>query len=141
MKKKLYKLWQETVIFYLGGMFYCGVELLWRGWTHGSMFLLGALCFYLVGSLDRHWHLPVLLQMFLGALIVTFFEFWTGIIVNEVLQMNVWDYSDAPMNLMGQICLPFTLLWFGLSGIAIFLEDGMRRLLFREPFPQYRWVV
>ena len=43
--------------------------------------------------------------------------------------------------LMGQICLPFTLLWFGLSGIAIFLEDGMRRLLFREPFPQYRWVV
>ena len=44
-------------------MFYCGVELLWRGWTHGSMFLLGAVCFYLVGSLDRRWHLPVLAQM------------------------------------------------------------------------------
>ena len=45
MKKKLYKLWQETVIFYLGGMFYCGVELLWRGWTHGSMFLLARCVF------------------------------------------------------------------------------------------------
>ena len=124
MQNKLYTLWQESVIFYLGGMFYCGVELLWRGWTHGSMFLLGAVCFYLVGSLDRRWHLPVLAQMLLGAVIVTFCEFWTGVLVNEVMQLNVWDYSDAPMNLMGQICLPFTLFWFALSGVAIFLEDG-----------------
>lgn len=141
MRNKLYTLWQESVIFYLGGMFYCGVELLWRGWTHGSMFLLGAVCFYLVGSLDRRWHLPVLAQMLLGAVIVTLCEFWTGVLVNEVMQLNVWDYSDAPMNLMGQICLPFTLFWFALSGVAIFLEDGMRRLLFSQPLPRYRWVV
>lgn len=141
MRNKLYTLWQESVIFYLGGMFYCGVELLWRGWTHGSMFLLGAVCVYLVGSLDRRWHLPVLAQMLLGAVIVTFCEFWTGVLVNEVMQLNVWDYSDAPMNLMGQICLPFTLFWFALSGVAIFLEDGMRRLLFSQPLPRYRWVV
>ena len=102
MRKKLYVLWQEAVIFYLGGMFYCGVELLWRGWTHGSMFLLGAVCFYLVGSLDRHWHLPVLWQMVLGALIVTFCEFWTGVLVNEVMHLSVWDYSDAPLNFRGQ---------------------------------------
>ena len=25
---------------------------------------------------------------------------------------NVWDYSDMPLNLYGQICLPFTGLWF-----------------------------
>lgn len=141
MRKKLYTLWQESVIFYLGGMFYCGVELLWRGWTHGSMFLLGAVCFCLVGSLDRRWHLPVLAQMLLGAVIVTFCEFWTGVLVNEVMQLNVWDYSDAPVNLLGQICLPFTLFWFALSGAAIFLEDGMRRVLFSQPFPHYRWVV
>ena len=36
MRKKLYTLWQETAIFYFGGMFYCGVELLWRGWTDGT---------------------------------------------------------------------------------------------------------
>lgn len=141
MRKTLYTLWQETVIFYLGGMFYCGVELLWRGWTHGSMFLLGAVCFYLVGSLDRRWHLPVVWQMVLGALIVTFCEFWTGVLVNEILHLNVWDYSDTPLNFRGQICLPFTLFWFALSGIAIFLEDGMRRMLFSQPFPRYRWVV
>ena len=141
MRKNLYVLLQEAVIFYLGGMFYCGVELLWRGWTHGSMFLLGAVCFYLVGSLDRYWHLPVLWQMVLGALIVTFCEFWTGVLVNEVMHLSVWDYSDAPLNFRGQICLPFTLFWFALSGIAIFLEDGMRRLLFNQPFPKIRWAA
>ena len=140
MRKKLYVLWQEAVIFYLGGMFYCGVELLWRGWTHGSMFLLGAVCFYLVGSLDRHWHLPVLWQMVLGALIVTFCEFWTGVLVNEVMHLSVWDYSDAPLNFRGQICLPFTLLWFPLCGIGILLDRGMRRALFGTQAPQLRWV-
>ena len=141
MKSKLYHLWQESVIFYLGGMFYCGVELLWRGWTHGSMFLLGALCFYLVGGLNRRSRMPVLAQMLLGAVVVTFFEFWTGILVNRAWNMRVWDYSAVPMNLMGQICLPFTLLWFPLSGIAIFLEDGLRHLLFHEKMPQYCWVI
>ena len=59
MQSKWMRLWRETVVFYLGGMFYCGVELLWRGWTHGSMFLLGGLCFYLVGGLNRRFRLSV----------------------------------------------------------------------------------
>ncbi len=141
MNTRAYRIWKETVIFYLGGMFYCLVELLWRGWTHGSMFVLGAVCFYIVGGLNRFWHAPVLAQMAVGALIVTFFEFWTGILVNQIWHMNVWSYASVPMNLMGQICLPFTLLWFPLSGIAIFLEDYLRHALFREPVPQYRWVI
>ena len=69
MKTKAYTVWKETVIFYLGGMFYCLTELLWRGWTHGSMFLLGGLCFYLVGGLDRHFRISILAQIVLGALI------------------------------------------------------------------------
>ena len=139
MRKKLYTLWQETVIFYFGGMFYCGVELLWRGWTHGSMFVLGGLCVLCVCEAGRG--LPLLWHMLLGTVIVTTLEFLMGLLVNQVWHMGVWDYSDAPMNVLGQICLPFTLFWFALSGIAIFLEDGMRRLLFSQPFPQYRWVV
>ena len=104
MQSRAYKIWKEAVIFYIGGMFYCGVELLWRQWTHGSMFLLGGLCFYLVGGLDRRFRMPVLAQMLLGALIVTFFEFWTGIIVNRVMHLNVWDYSHVPMNRVRRFC-------------------------------------
>lgn len=29
--------------------------------------------------------------------------------------MGVWDYSRVPLNLWGQICLPFTLIWLGFS--------------------------
>ena len=141
MQSRAYKIWKEAVIFYIGGMFYCTVELLWRQWTHGSMFLLGGLCFYLVGGLDKRFRIPVLAQMLLGALIVTFFEFWTGILVNRVMHLNVWDYSHVPMNFMGQICVPFTLLWFPLSGIGIFCEDYLRHALFHEPLPKFRWVV
>lgn len=141
MRKRAYLLWRETVVFYIGGLFYCFVELLWRGWTHGSMFLLGGLCVYLVGGMNRKLNIPVLAQMALGALIVTFFEFWTGIIVNHVMHLNVWDYSHVPMNFMGQICLPFTLLWFPLCGIGIFFEDWLRHVLFHAPLPQYRWVI
>ena len=137
MRKKLYVLWQEAVIFYLGGMFYCGVELLWRGWTHGSMFLLGAVCFYLVGSLDRRWHLPVLWQMVLGALIVTFCEFWTGVLVNEVMHLSVWDYSDAPLNFRGQICPQYFCGWLGIALLAVFLDDGVRYLAFGEAIGPY----
>lgn len=138
---RAYRIWKEAVIFYLGGMLYCGVELLWRGWTHGSMFLLGAVCFYVVGALDRVWRAPILAQMAVGAVLVTFFEFLTGVLVNDVLGLHVWSYEAVPMNFMGQICLPFTLLWFPLSGIAIFAEDALRHVLFHEALPEYRWVI
>lgn len=134
------KLWRSAVIFYLGGMLYCGIELLWRGRTHGSMFLLGGLCFWLVGGLNRAGELSVLMQMSLGALTVTVLEFATGLLVNRTLRLHVWDYSAMPMNIMGQVCLPFTLLWFCLSGALIFAEDGLRHMLFREPMPKYKWV-
>lgn len=133
-----YRVWRECVIFYIGGLFYCGLELLWRQWTHGSMFLLGGLCFWLVARIGRG--LPLLTRMAIGALLVTFLEFWTGMLVNRVLRLHVWDYSAAPLNLLGQICIPYTLLWFPVSGFAILAESGLRRALFHERVPQCRWV-
>lgn len=141
MRRFSYRLWKETVIFYLGGMLYCGIELLWRGQTHWSMFLLGAVCFCVVGGLDRFWRAPVLAQMAVGALLITALEFLTGLLVNRALGMHVWSYAGVPLNLMGEICLPFTLLWFPLCGAAIFVEDALRLVLFREPFPRIRWVL
>lgn len=135
------RLWRNAVVFYLGGMFYCAVELLWRQKTHGSMFVLGGLCFLLVGRIDAKRQFTFLSQLFISALIITILEFGTGIIVNRYLNLYVWDYSSAPMNLMGQVCLPFTLLWFALSGIAIILDDAVRQALFGQPMPRYRWVL
>lgn len=50
-----------------------------------------------------------------GSGIITGVELGTGLIVNDVMKLHVWDYSKLPMNVLGQICLPYSLLWFGLT--------------------------
>lgn len=135
------KRWENVIIFCLGGLLYLIVELLWRGWSHGSMFLVGGACFYAVGSLNRYRpELSVLAQMLVGTSLITVVEFFSGLVINRMLMLHVWDYSAAPLNLFGQICLPFVLLWFPLSGAALFVEDWLRWRLFREPMPQYQWI-
>ena len=46
-------LYRECLLFLLGGGTYVGLEWLWRGFSHPSMFLLGGLCFRLIGLLRR----------------------------------------------------------------------------------------
>lgn len=131
---------QELVIGALGGGAYVLLELIWRGRSHISMFLLGGLCFWLIGRLDRGSAVPLVYQACLGAVTVTALELVTGLVVNRWLGLGVWDYSGLPMNFLGQICLYYFLLWIPLSGIAAVLEDAARWLLFGVPMPRYRLV-
>ena len=55
-------------------------------------------------------------------IIITVFEFLTGIIVNVKLGWHIWDYSGMPLHVMGQICVPYMFLWYGISGIAIWIN-------------------
>ena len=128
---------QECLIAVLGGGSYVLIELWWRGHSHISMFLLGGLCFWIIGRLDR-LELPVAGQACQGACIVTVLEFLTGLIVNRWLGLHVWDYSSLPLNFMGQVCLYYFVLWIPLSAAAVFLEDLLRRVLFGTPVPAYR---
>lgn len=120
----------------IGGVVYCGMETLWRGWTHFSMGICGAVClcvFYRFEqkiSFRRH---PLLLRALLGGIVITAVEFIAGCIVNLGLGLNVWDYSAKPFDLLGQICLPMSLLW-GVLCIAVFpLCDIIRRKIFNSP--------
>ena len=47
------RIWKNFMLLYIGGMTYYAMELSWRGWSHGSMFLLGGLCFLLLGKLGH----------------------------------------------------------------------------------------
>lgn len=123
------KIWRQMVLFYLGGMIYTGLELCWRGWSHGSMFLLGGLCFLLIGFLGKvPQPLPRLPRAVVGAGIVTMLELGCGLLVNR--QYQVWDYRQERFNFCGQICLPFTVLWVGVSLAAIVLYELLERHLF-----------
>lgn len=123
------KLLLHIPIAVIGGLAYIGIEILWRGHTHWSMGVLGGVCFVLIGLQDEmQKHPPLWFQMLQGAAMVTGLEFLTGMIVNVWLGWNVWDYSDIPGNLMGQVCPQFSVAWFFLSAAAIKLENALHRL-------------
>ena len=79
----------------IGGLIYVTLEILWRGYSHWTMAVLGAVCFIILGLINEilNWDIPLLLQMFLGCIIITVLEFITGCIVNLWLGWNIWDYS------------------------------------------------
>ena len=129
-----------SALFMTGGALYFIFETLWRGYSHWTMFVLGGLCFVLVGGLNEFlpWEMPLVRQMLLGGLIITVGELMTGIVVNLWLGWNVWDYSLLPGNLWGQICPQYSLLWVLLSGPIIILDDILRWRWYRERMPSYK---
>lgn len=140
MSKRAKLILKYLFLFLFGGTVYCLIELLFRGRTHPSMYILGGICFIICGLYNEvlSWETPLVLQMFLGATSITILEFITGVIVNIILKLNVWDYSNMPFNILGQICLPFWFAWFFLSAIAIIVDDYIRYYFFGEEKPRYK---
>ena len=120
------KNWKNPALFVMGGAAYVGLEYLWRGRSHGSMFLAGGTCFLLLGKLGRlKWH-PAL-KCIAGSGIITAVELVTGLVANR--DYSVWDYRGVPLNFMGQICLMYSLLWIPVSLLAFFLYNAAERLV------------
>lgn len=130
---------KEFILFIIGGLLYILIELSYRGHSHWTMFILGGLCFVLIGGINNYisWDMPVYEQMMIGSVIITMLEFICGCIVNLWLGWDVWDYSNMPYNVLGQICLPFSILWFFISLVAIVADDYIRYWLFDEEKPRY----
>jgi len=119
---------ENLVMFLFGGAAYSLIEVLFRGYTHWSMTLTGGLCLLL---LYRHFsarpHEPLLLKCLFGAIVITALEFAAGCIVNLWLGWQVWDYSGMMFNLFGQICLPFSVLWFFMTIPIVWLSNFFKR--------------
>jgi uncharacterized membrane protein len=110
------------------------LELLWRGWSHGSMFLAGGLCFVLLGHLNAvRPRLSMPMRVITGTAGITMVELGMGLLVNR--NYTVWDYRDQPGNFLGQICPGFMLLWLPLAWLALVLYDILDRQLERERMP------
>lgn len=124
------KLWKKSVQFYIGGTAYMTLEFLWRGRSHGSMFLLGGTCFLLLGQLCNYFvRISLPIKALLGAGIVTALELLTGLLVNRAY--TIWDYRKLPFQFLGQISLVFSLLWIPVSLAAMVLYDRVEQLLFQ----------
>ncbi len=115
------------------------IELLARGYSHWTMFVVGGLCFFLLGAINEFipWRWSITTQALLGALIITACELIAGCVLNIWLGFNVWDYTGKPYNFMGQICAENCLYWVLLSPVGIVLDDWVRHIFFKEEKPHY----
>ena len=124
------KFLKNLLIFSIFGLTYGLIEILWRGYTHPSMVIVGGICGLLIGLLnERNKKMNLLLQMVEGMVIVTVLEFVSGIILNLCLGLNVWDYSNMRFNLLGQVCPQFCIAWFFLSYFVIRIDDLLRKTI------------
>lgn len=141
MKEKIKLILQLLFLFCVGALIYMGIEILWRGHTHWTMGVVGGICFVIIGLLNEgyNWQTPFWKQALIGTCVVVAIEFVAGVILNIILGLNIWDYSNIPFNLFGQICLPFTVLWYGLTMVAIVLDDYVRYWFLGQEKPRYYW--
>lgn len=122
----------EAILILLGGgVLYYGIEVLWRGYSHWSMALCGAICFYVLYRLNAAYpRLSLPFRALLGACFITGVELFVGCLLNLGMGLSVWDYSQMPLNFLGQICLPYSIVWF----LLCFPIAGISYLIRRHVF-------
>ena len=130
----------------LGGTVYILIEIIWRAIrnstpTHWTMFILGGIVFLFIGGINEYlpWDMPIWIQCYIGCIIILLLEFIFGCVLNIWLGLNIWDYSNVPFNVLGQICLPYAIAWYFLTAFAIIADDYLRYLFFKEEKPHYNF--
>ena len=130
------------ILWIIIGMMYFSLEGIWHipsgGYANIVMLPIGGLCGVLVGAINqvpKFYNMKVVYQSLISTGIILIVELVCGILVNLVLGLHIWDYSDRPFNILGQICLHYGVLWFLISPFAIWLEDNIRYRLWNEGSP------
>ena len=133
------KLSEYLFLWTLGGVIYYSLEMIFRGFSHWSMFLLGGFClvFFAQQGIWTGWRALLWKQVGWSVLFVTSCEFITGIFVNKIMGWNVWDYTDQPFQILGQVCLPFTIIFSGLCAAGILLSGYLLHFLYGEKRPEF----
>ena len=122
---------EYSLVYVIGGLFYCLIEILWRGTTHWTMGLTGGLCLLLLHLINiKLVRLNFFEKCLLGALTITAVEFSVGCLVNLMLHWDVWDYSGYPLNLLGQACAFYSVMWFLLSMPAYWISSFLQNRVF-----------
>jgi len=131
---------EYSFLWVLGGTLYYTFEMIFRGFSHWSMFILGGICmvFFAWQGRSEQFSKPLWIQVLRCTIFVTACEFITGLIVNKWLKLDVWDYSDQPFQLFGQICLPFAVIFSGLCAAGILVDGYLLHWIFKEEKPSFR---
>lgn len=123
MKKWLFS---QLATFLLFGTIYYIIEVLYRGYSDISMFILAGFLSIFIGGLNElfSYEMPLQLQAFISMIFATVAEGITGILLNVVLKLEIWDYSNLPGTFFcGQCNVFFCAAWLILSVVCIVLQD------------------
>ncbi len=126
-----------TILFFIFSTTYYFLEILYDGGSHWTMFVCGGLS-GIFGHLlyQNNPEMTVLRRCIAITLMILALEYISGYIVNIRMGLNIWDYSNLPLNLDGQICLRFALLWFFLfSPLILWISAELSYLVFGEQKP------
>jgi uncharacterized membrane protein len=118
------------ILFIIGGIGYGIIEILFRGYTHWSMIITGGTAFlslYIINNTLTDT--SIFIKALFGMIVITALEFTVGIIVNKIFQLQVWDYTNMPGNIMGQITFQFSACWYGLSIVSFIIFDNIHFIL------------
>lgn len=77
-------------------------------------------------------NIPIL---FAGSFMLTsVLEFITGAVLEKLFNTKWWDYSDKPFNIMGYVCLKFSIGW-GIGGVFIMriIQPGVEKFVSKIP--------
>ena len=125
------------------GFIYYMIEILFRGWSHWSMFVLaGFLGVFCVDSVNNvlFFDCDYIVQILISTILCIIGEGISGIILNVWLQLNVWDYSKMTFGtfFFGQCNVLFCFAWMLIISIIIFYCDAYNYYILKiEPCPYY----
>lgn len=141
MNGKFKSFMKYLLLFTFSGYIYVCLELIFRGYSDITMMFASSICAIPMIILNNKftYEIDFLLQLFLCAIFATLVEFIFGMLFNR--DYSIWDYRNMPLNLYGQICLPFSLLWMIIAACVIPLMDWIDCYIFGykpETKPYYK---
>ena len=117
--------------------------ILYGPWT--PLYGFGALIIiFLSKKLFKNLHMNRIIETIIIFLIVTsiltLIEFISGNLIEKILNMVYWDYSDLLLHFGKYICLPISLIWGTLSIIFIYIINPLFRNIINK-IPNYVTII
>lgn len=118
---------QYLFTFLMGFFCYSLIEIVGRGYTHWTMAVTGGTVLMILYTINNIHSLTLVKRCLAGAAVITSIEFIVGIFDNIIMHWYVWDYSNVPLNILGQICPLFSALWFLICIPAYFICGAIQK--------------
>jgi uncharacterized protein len=145
----------EFLVFYFFLYSFCGwiiesAYISWRtrrpvnsGFLHGPFVPLYG--FGAVAIITADFYLqdftPLALRLVVFVLLATALEYYTGLLLEELLELRLWDYSHLPLNFGGKVCLLYSFCWMGLSYVLLAWAHPFARRIEQVVAPGYIMIA